>query len=82
MTPLESIRFAKPVNTPDWGEQKTRLYVTDREADITLDLDARIAVLRGHKSRSAKPVIIPLENVVQWHTKPPADKPRKSSSAT
>lgn len=80
MTPLQSIRFAKPISTPDWGGEKARLFVTEREADIELDLDGRIAVLRGRKAK--RPLIIPLENVVQWQTKTAEQKPRKSSSAT
>ena len=86
MTPLQSIRFAKPIITPDWGGDKARVFVTDTDADIQLDLDGRIAILRGRKNRESKPLIIPLENVVQWNAKTtetkPRTAPRKSSADT
>jgi hypothetical protein len=83
MTQMESISFARPINTPDWGGQKARTYVTDAEAAIVVDLDGRIATITPNGKGTR--LIIPLENVTQWKPQQqpqpsPAPSPKRSRS--
>jgi len=72
MIPLQSIQFARPITTADWGGDKARLRVTAEQADIGLDLDTRLAVLTPKKGTR---VTVPLENVIQWQPLPQTSKP-------
>lgn len=75
MTLVDSIETARPISTPDWGGAKSRIYVTAAEAEVAIDLDSRVAILRPKRGR---PIVIPLENVKSWQPQMQAPKASKS----
>lgn len=70
---LSAVYFSKPISVPDWRGQKARAYLTSEEAEIRLDIDARIVLLapKGQGTRTNAP----LEAVTNWNVIEPEPKP-------
>jgi hypothetical protein len=76
MVRATSIGFARPVSTIGWGGDKARTTIVGSDADIAIDLDARVCYVRPQRGTG---IVVPLENVTQWTPQPePEPKPKTS----